>query len=315
MVFSGNANGIKYNFDSHCRTVVIGWPEKHVENPHWLAPLVVRVLSFLFSVVGPALVDVIGFSRGVQAILCGYRDISCASVLSRVANIYLAGGCIWVRAEKWLASSILEGLARARTERGGRAPIRLLVVSRADQTVYYAGDHSMGKQVRRVDYWPIHPQLELFTERIIVETLATHSEVMEVAERQVCHVTEKNEWLPPAPHCVRGGLETALEQCYAAMRASPEQFSSLPHSAMSEFLVPRGRRSVRRPKLSQDAVRTSVYPPMLDACDVLWVQGACGVGKSTRLPIGLLQRFALSRIAESEDIVGRHTCAYVRIST
>ena len=141
----------------------------HEANPPWLPELLSRLVPALRDIY--AEVDVLAFSRGVQAFLSCVPHISSPRWLRDVTNVYLAGGCVWQRQSAEHRKEVLRGLERWCEAKDGELPLSLVVLSRMDATVRFCGAYSKKKGRNRgtgdyrVDYGPPFDWLSPFAKK------------------------------------------------------------------------------------------------------------------------------------------------------
>ena len=110
LVLAGNDNGTTYKLQNYDQKVVLTWAMNHEANPPWLPELLSRLVPALRDIY--AEVDVLAFSRGVQAFLSCVPHISSPRWLRDVTNVYLAGGRVWQRQSAEHREEVVHGLQR-----------------------------------------------------------------------------------------------------------------------------------------------------------------------------------------------------------
>ena len=93
LVLSGNDNGTMYELQNYDQKVVLTWAMNHEANPPWLPDLLSLLVPAMRATY--AELEVLAFSRGVQAFLSCVAHNGSQRWLSGVTNVYLAGGCVW----------------------------------------------------------------------------------------------------------------------------------------------------------------------------------------------------------------------------
>ena len=117
LVLSGDKNDISYDLDAYTQTVVVTWAMNHEGNPAWLPALLVHLVSAMAAQPPCELVDIVAYSRGVQAFLLCLNG-SAPDWLREVGNVYLIGGCLWQRQEPALPERVQRGLLSCRALAG-----------------------------------------------------------------------------------------------------------------------------------------------------------------------------------------------------
>ena len=97
VVLAGNDNGIFYETPPRAQLVVVTWCLNYETIPQWLPDLMDGMMTSLLDCYGAKKVNLVGFSRGVQAFLGCVATGKCLGWLDRIGYVCLAGGCLWQR--------------------------------------------------------------------------------------------------------------------------------------------------------------------------------------------------------------------------
>ena len=307
LVASGVGNETEHYFDGYRYIVVVTWCKGYTSNPAWFPALLVSVANCLCKPHGERM-DVFGVSRGAQAVICcfdvglGLVDAA-ADILN---NVVLCGGCIWERGDHDLPRRVLEGLAHV--ERiWFRSPLRAVVVSEMDASVWKRGKTSKNDNGYRVDFADFSEQVRSYTQKLVVLNFAGHDDVLNVGKLITFELKRSpTKCVRDEVHLTRGVLEEALMRVVGDSEGSPWLIPGQQSRKDAEADgAPRltsgnaGQQSARR-------VRPCVFQNRLESCGWLprnmekelqtnlkvqlrgrhlsWIFGGTGVGKSRRAP-------------------------------
>ena len=306
-IFTGTANETYAHVNGYDLVLQFTWCLNWESNPVWAPKALLGVLQVVRSHFAAARLDVLGISRGVQAVLCSFDSSHgiVAELTSILGSVVLAGGCLWQRQDPGITQRVLQGLSQYEAS-SGQKPVLINVVSEMDGSTSKRGTYSAGRSNVRVDYGDLAEQLAPHTSHTVVHLLSSHGDVCAQGlsaikelgqEKQACPDSFiQSAWAPttlPRFDYVEGAWSKALRESSldAGRHAVDVEVASCTstEAAARQYLF---CGNLRQRTLAAGGVQDPLVPVFraaLSRAQLCWVSGTTGVGKSTRTPRALIE--------------------------
>ena len=151
IVLSGNGNDVLFDYmEGYSQIIAFSWGHDHTVNPTWL-PQILILVAHAATASGASFVDLMGFSRGVQGVMCTFHSHygMPKELAEAIRRIFVAGGCIWQRQWVGFADGVLAGMRTWQSLRQPQQPLSIAVMSRNDAATLMQGAYSKKKRRQR----------------------------------------------------------------------------------------------------------------------------------------------------------------------